>query len=371
MNEPAADRPPANILIVDDNPANLRALTIMLTQNGYQARPVPSGELALQAAAAAAPDLILLDISMPEMDGFEVCERFKADPLLKEIPVIFLSALSETTEKVKAFAAGGVDYVTKPFQFDEVSARIGTHIKLRSLQRDLELFNRTLQDLVRAQVKEISDSHMATILGLSRLAEYRDQETGNHLTRVQNYCWALATNLAERDVFGDIIDAAFIENIFHASPLHDIGKVGIPDAILLKPQSLNPEEFKVMQTHTTIGAETLSGILLQYPQNGFLQMGVDLARSHHERWDGSGYPDGLAGDAIPLSARIQVIADQYDALRSQRPYKPAFDAAKAYRIITEGDERTLPSHFDPRILEAFKLAAPEFEIICEDLEDKE
>lgn len=369
MDETTATAAPANILIVDDDPANLTALSRMLAGLGLKARPVPEGGLALKAAAASPPDLILLDINMPGMDGFEVCERLKSDPLLNEVPVIFLSGHSETAEKVKAFAAGGVDYVTKPFQFEEVSARINTHIKLRRLQRELELFNRHLQDLVREQVKEISDSQMATILGLSKLAEYRDEETGNHLARVQNYCRVLAAELAGRRTFGDLLDGAYIENLFHAAPLHDIGKVGIPDHILLKPGSLTPEEFEVMKGHTLIGAKTLSGILAKYPKNAFLAMGGELARSHHERWDGSGYPDGLAGDAIPLSARIHVIADQYDALRSRRPYKPAFDAVTAFRILTEGDGRTLPAHFDPRVLEAFKAAAGQFESITQALSD--
>ncbi len=359
----------ANILVVDDSPTNLKVLSHMLAERGYKARLVPNGELALKAATALPPDLILLDINMRGMDGFEVCRRLKADPSLREVPVIFLSGLIETGEKIKAFAVGGVDYVTKPFQFDEVDARINTHLKLRSLQRKLEAFNRDLQGIVQEQVREISDSQMATIFALSKLAEYRDAETGNHLARVQRYCRTLAVHLARRKVYGDLLNATFIEDLYHASPLHDIGKVGIPDHILLKPQPLTPEELNVMQTHTLLGARALSSILSQYPNNHFLKMGVDLARSHHERWDASGYPDGLAGAAIPLSARIHVIADQYDALRSPRPYKPAFDAARTYRILTEGDGRTLPAHFDPEVLEAFKQAAPEFEAIGEALRD--
>ena len=358
-----------DVLVVDDNPNNLQALAALLKDRGYKARPVPSGDLALKAAKSQPPDLILLDINMPEMDGFAVCERLKADHALKDIPVIFLSARSETLDKVKAFAAGGVDYVTKPFQIDEVSARIGTHLKLRRLQSELERHNRNLQQVVREKIKEISESQMATILALSKLAEFRDEETGNHILRVQRYCKALAGMLMREGTFGEEIDDTFVNDLFHASPLHDIGKIGIPDEILGKTMDISEEERHIIETHTLIGANTLGAIFTRYPSNGFLKMGLDLARHHHEHWDGSGYPDGLAGEAIPLCARILIIADQYDALRSRRPYKPALDAATAYKILTEGDGKTRPEHFDPRVLAAFKEIIPEFEKIYQGYRD--
>jgi putative two-component system response regulator len=366
---PRKKRQVGDILVVDDMPANLEILTTMLKECGHRVRPAPGGRVALEAARRQPPDLILLDINMPEMDGYQVCASLKADPNLAPVPVIFISANNEVFDKVTAFSLGGVDYVTKPFQFEEVEARVETHLELRRLQVEMEKMNRSLQDQVRAQVKEISDSQIATIVALAKISEYRDEDTGNHILRVQRYCRALAQRLAKDGVFGGLVDEAFIETIFHASALHDIGKVGISDSILLKPGKHTPEEWEIMKTHAAIGAETLSTVLKTYPNSAFLKMGKEIAQSHHERWDGSGYPEGLAGEAIPLSARILVIADQYDALRNKRPYKPAFDAAKTYSILTEGDGRSDPKHLDPRVLAAFKGMAGEFEAIFEELKD--
>ncbi|MHB8873469.1 MAG: response regulator [Myxococcaceae bacterium] len=359
----------ADILVVDDTPANLHLLAGMLKERGHRVRPVTEGTLALQAARRRAPDLILLDINMPVMNGYEVCVELKADPLLRDIPVIFISASHEVLDKVKAFAIGGVDYVTKPFHLEEVEARVDAHLKIRRLRLEIGALNKSLQERVKAQVKEISDSQVATILALAKLSEDRDEDTGNHILRVQHYCRALAGRLATQGVFGSLIDEAFIDTLFHASALHDIGKVGIPDAILLKPARLTPEEVTIMKTHAALGAETLAAVTQSYPENAFVRMGVEVARSHHERWDGSGYPQGLKAEAIPLTARIVVIADQYDALRNKRPYKPAFDAARTYAILTEGDGRSSPDHLDPRVLAAFKDIAPEFEAIFEELRE--
>ena len=280
---------------------------------------------------------------------------------------IYISANTETMDKVNAFAIGGVDYITKPFQFDEVEARVETHLKIRRLQLEIEALNSSLQVRVREQVKEISDSQIATIVALAKLAESRDEDTGNHIFRVQRYSGALVRQLADEGIFGALIDDLFVETIFHASALHDIGKVGISDNILLKPGQFTPEEFEVMKSHTTLGADTLAAVVENYPNNALVRMGVQVARSHHERWDGSGYPDGLAGEAIPLAARIVLVADRYDALRTRRPYKPAFDAAKTSAILTEGDGRSNPDHLDPRVLTAFRHVAPKFEAIYADL----
>jgi len=362
-------RPVGDILVVDDQAPNLEILTTMLKECGHQVRPVPEGRMAIEAARRQPPDLILLDINMPVMDGYQVCAVLKSDPKLAKIPVIFISANTDVFDKTTAFSLGGVDYVTKPFQFDEVEARVEAHLELRQLQVQMEAMNRDLQEQVRAQVKEISDSQIATIVALAKISEYRDEDTGNHILRVQRYCRALAEHLAKDGTFDGLVDEAFIETIFHASALHDIGKVGIPDSILLKPGKHTPEEWEIMKSHAAIGAETLSTVLKTYPNSEFLKMGKEIAQSHHERWDGSGYPEGLKGEAIPLSARILVIADQYDALRNKRPYKPAFDAAKTYSILTEGDGRSDPKHLDPRVLEAFKGMAKEFEAIFEELKD--
>lgn len=369
MTSLAAKGPAADLMVVDDTPENLRVLSGMLKERGHRVRPVRDGRQALEAARAQPPDLILLDINMPEMSGYEVCVELKADLRLREVPVIFISAKTDVLDKVKAFSVGGVDYVTKPFQLEEVEARVETHLENRRLRLELQGWNRSLQERVKVQVQEISDSQVATILALAKLAEHRDEDTGAHITRVQWYCRALARRLAGDGVFAGVMDEAFAETVFHASALHDIGKVGVADSILLKPGKLTPEEFAAMKNHAALGAATLDAVLTSYPQNALIRMGRDIARSHHERWDGTGYPDGLSGEAIPLAARIVVIADQFDALRNKRPYKPAFDATRTYSIIAEGDGRSDPRHFDPRVLQAFKSIAGEFETIYEQLRD--
>jgi cyclic di-GMP phosphodiesterase len=350
-----------SVLVVDDTPANLQLLSQMLKEQGYRVRPVPSGKLAIQAALNDPPDLILLDINMPDMNGYEVCLRFKATGKLEHIPVIFISALNEPMDKMKAFSVGGVDYVTKPFHFEEVQARVDTHVKLHRLQVELEKHNRDLNSLVQEQVKEISASQMATIVALAKLAESRDDNTGNHIMRVQAYVRVLALQLSKLPGFNTHIDSTYIENLFFTAPLHDIGKVGITDQVLLKPGELTPSETVTMRRHTVIGSQTLQEVLRIYPNNQFIKMGMGIACSHHERWDGSGYPNGLSGDDIPLSARILAVADQYDALRNARPYKPPYDHQKTFDILTVGDGRTMPEHFDPAVLQAFKETSAEFE----------
>lgn len=340
----------ASILIVDDVPANLTLLTGMLKQKGYRVRPVPSGKLALKAVEHELPDLILLDITMPGMDGFEVCRRLKKDVRFLDIPVIFISALSETLDKVKAFGSGGVDYVTKPFQFEEVEARVETHLKLHRYQAHLK-------DLVEEQIQEICASQISTIFALSKLAESRDMETGKHLERVQVYCRLLAERLGREEPYHSIIDAAFINNIYNSSPLHDIGKVGTPDQILLKPGRLTSEEFEIMKQHTVAGAVTMEAVRDVYPNNSFINMGISIARSHHESWDGKGYPDGLSGEDIPLAARIMAVADVYDALRSKRCYKEPMKREEASAII----ENRNGVQFDPLAVRAFLELEDEFE----------
>jgi putative two-component system response regulator len=350
-----------SILVVDDVPENLRTLVRILTSQGYRATAAIDGELALAAAAAEPPDLILLDVMMPGMDGFEVCRRLKENERLKHIPVIFLSALDNTVDKVKAFAAGCVDYVAKPFQADEIKARVDVQMNLRHLQIELEKHNVHLQDLVREQVREISASQMATIFALAKLAEARDDDTGQHLERVRTWCRLLAVQLGEHPAHRDEVDAAFAENIVHTSPLHDIGKVGIRDAVLLKRGTLTPEEFDEMKTHTTLGASTLEAVAGTYPSNRFIQMGIDVARSHHERWDGTGYPDRLSETDIPLSARIVAVADVYDALRSNRCYRSGISHQESREIILEGSG----SHFDPNVVDAFRALDGTFKELSE------
>jgi putative two-component system response regulator len=369
----SAKKTTASIMIVDDTPANLKLLEGMLREQGYSTRPCPRGRLALRAAESEPPDLILLDINMPEMNGYEVCEQLKANEKLADIPVIFISALNETMDKIKAFAVGGVDYVTKPFQFEEVQARVETHLELRRNRLELKRHNHNLEELVQEQVEQIlrgkeslSDAQLATILAMSKIAEARDDDTGKHIERTQSYCRALAVKLRDQDGLQAVINDDFIDNLFHASPLHDIGKVAIPDAILCKPGKLTDEEFEIMKTHAAMGAETLRSVSAKYPNNAFINMGIEIAQSHHEKWSGAGYPDGLAGGDIPLSARIMAIADVYDALRSVRCYKEAFSHEKSRDIIVSDSGM----HFDPTGVEAFLAIEDEFSKINERLQDR-
>mgnify|MGYP001250926349 CR=1 FL=1 len=349
MKKPSGGPSQGDILIVDDTPANLTLLAGMLKDRGHRVRPVPSGRLALKAVESQPPDLILLDINMPEMNGFEVCGRLKADRKTADIPVIFISALTETLDKVKAFSCGGVDYVTKPFQFEEVEARVETHLELRRYEKSLE-------NLVQQKVGEISASQMSTIFALSKLAESRDNDTGTHLERVQLLCRTLAESLAVKSPYAGSIDESFISCIYNASPLHDIGKVAIADSILLKPGKLTPDEFEIMKTHAIIGAATMQAVHRQYPNNAFIGMGISIARSHHERWDGSGYPDGLAGGKIPLEARIMAVSDVYDAIRSKRCYKDVIPRSECRDIIAQGSG----SQFDPVLVTTFLEMEKEF-----------
>lgn len=353
------------VMIVDDMPANLMVLENMLRTKGCRVLAFPNGKMALAAAAKNPPDLILLDINMPGMDGFEVCRRLKADHALKDIPVLFISGLTETEDKVKAFSAGGVDYVTKPLQCEEVLARVDTHLRLRTFQAELQKHNLHLEHLVKEKSRELYDSQMAAILAVSKLAETRDDETGHRIERTRTFCKLVAEKLRDDPRYASGINDAYVENIYHAAPLHDIGKVGILDAILLKPGKLTPEEFEIMKTHTVIGAKTLQAARDKYPKNAFLNMGIGLARAHHEKWDGTGYPDGLAGEDIPLCGQIMALADVYDALRSKRPYKPSFSHEKSCGIILEGAGK----HFDPAVISVFKAVERDFADIRERMSD--
>jgi len=343
-------------MVVDDTPENLKLLTDLLKKEGYHVRSFTSGEAALRSVTVEKPDLFLLDITMPDMDGFEMCRRLKSKEELRDIPVIFISALNDAADKVRAFEVGGQDYVTKPFHFEEVLARVRTHLRIEFLQRELEQHNRELERRVAEQVKEISESQIATIVALAKLAESRDDDTGRHIERVQIFCRLLAEEMGKMPLFRQKIDASFVGNLYFAAPLHDVGKVGIRDSILLKPGKLTPEEYEVMKTHTIIGWETLRAVCERYPKNAFLSTGAVIARYHHERWDGTGYPDGLKGEEIPLEARIMAVADVYEALRARRCYKEPVTHEKSCCILQECSG----TQFDPVVIEAFLSVEKEF-----------
>lgn len=354
------------ILIVDDTKFNVKILEDTL-KNDYQLSVAMDGKEALKFMEEVIPDIILLDIMMPEMDGFEVFSRMKEDYRLKDIPVIFLSAVTDINSKSKAFEMGAVDYITKPFEVQEVKARMKTHLSLQLAQRELAMQNEILNLKVEERTREIALTQEATLETIANLAEYRDPETGGHINRTKGYIKVLAERLKEHPKYKDIINYTLISSYFKACPLHDIGKIGIRDEVLLKPGKLTPSEYKEMKQHTIIGYETLKMAANQLGQNSFLTYAMEFALHHHERWDGTGYPDGLKGEEIPISCRLMTIADVYDALISKRVYKPAFSHNKSVSIILEGNG----THFDPELIEIFKEVNEEFRKIAIQFADSE
>jgi len=350
------------ILIVDDSPEAIIVLGSTL-KNFYRRQVALSGEDALDLLESTdeLPDLILLDVIMEGMNGFDFCEKLKTDSRFNEIPVIFISAVNETFDKVKAFEIGGVDYIIKPFQREEVMARIKTQLKLNCLQKEIGRHNKNLTQLLVDKTEEIGNSQMATVFALAKVAESRDDVTGKHLIRVKAGCQLIAGRLSTHSEYSKMINIEYLYNIEKASLLHDIGKVGIRDNVLLKSEKLSNEEFEDIKMHTEIGAKILDEVYGAYTGNNLMKVGREIARSHHEKWDGSGYPDGLIGEEIPLSARIVALVDAYDALRSQRPYKEAFTHAKSQEIILRGCGK----HFDPFVVELFLECEKKFEAYYE------
>ena len=349
------------ILVVDDSTDNLTLLNELL-QDRYEVKLAINGKLALRVAAKSPPpDLILLDVMMPEMDGYEVCAKLKADPATAAIPSLFLTAKSQTNDEQRGFQVGAVDYITKPINPVTLMARVSTHLRLRQATQFLEDRNLHLEQLVALRTADIAAMQDATILAMASLAETRDNDTGNHIRRTQHYVRALATALQTHPRFADELTDANIELLFKSAPLHDIGKVGIPDSILLKPGKLTDEEFTIMKRHPEYGRDVILSVEAQLGgSNTFLRYAREIAYSHQEKFNGSGYPLGLVGDAIPLSARLMAVADVYDALISKRVYKPAFSHEDAMRLMLEGRGR----HFDPDVIDAMVRLETEFREIA-------
>lgn len=344
-----------DVLILGNVTRTLASLASELAEQGVSSRASESPDDVFEMSARQLPQLILLDDEAPGIDALSFVARLRANLRVRDVPVILLSESDETARKVEAFSAGVVDYVCVPTDVDELLARATTHMRLRRAQLESEKHSQRLEAFVLEQVSEITDSQMATIIALARLAESRDDQTGGHLERVQRLCRLLAVKLSEQAEFG-IIDHTFIDNIELASALHDIGKVAISDLILLKPTELTEAEFELMKSHTVLGAETLEAVSREYPNSDFIEMGIKIARWHHERWDGRGYPDRLAGDAIPLPARIMAVADVYDALMSERTYKLGFSHEDSRDIIIAESGK----QFDPAVVEAFIAIEEEF-----------
>ncbi|MBL7003702.1 MAG: two-component system response regulator [Gammaproteobacteria bacterium] len=350
------------ILIVDDEPVNLSLLTQVLSEN-HSIRAANSGELALQAAIIEPrPDLILLDVMMPGMNGYSVLSALRKNPLTKNIPVIFVTALDDEIEEDTGFRLGAVDYITKPIRPAILLARVKTHIELKHTRDLLLNKNEFLKEEIDRRMEENQNIQNVSIRALAHLAETRDPETGDHILRTQSYVKILATQLKENPRFKNTITDNFIDLLTKSAPLHDIGKVGIPDNILLKPGKLTNKEWIVMKTHAEIGARAIeqSEKDVDHPVE-FLILAKEIAHWHHERWDGKGYPDGLAGDNIPLSARLMTIADVFDALISKRIYKEAIPFEEARNIINEGRN----TQFDPDVTDAFNSCFEAFIHIAE------
>ena len=356
------------ILVVDDTPDNL-ALMMELLKDEYTVKLANNGERALKLTAMTPhPDLILLDIMMPGLDGYEVCQKLKADPLTRDIPVVFLTAKSSVDDEKRGLEIGAVDYITKPISPPIVLARVKIHLALKAQADFLRDKSEFLETEVSRRTREVMAIQDVTILTMASLAETRDSDTGNHIRRTQYYVKALAQHLSKHAKFATRLTDSYIQMLFKSAPLHDIGKVGIPDRILLKPGRFEPAEFEIMKTHTTLGRDAIEHAEKQLGMHvEFLSMAKEIALSHQEKWDGSGYPQGLAGEAIPLSARLMAVADVYDALISRRVYKEGMPHDKAVSIIQEGRG----SHFDPDLVDAFVALQQEFRDIAAQFADSD
>jgi putative two-component system response regulator len=350
------------ILAVDDMSENIDILKNILHPE-YKVKAAISGEKALEIAQGEkCPDLILLDIVMGGIDGFETCTQLKADKRTRHIPVIFITALSEAGNESCGLKLGAVDYITKPFNPELVKARVRNQLELKQHRDELE-------ELVLARTGELQITKEVTIDALATLAEYRDPETGGHIQRTKRYVQELALCLKDHPKYRAFLDDATIRHLVISTPLHDIGKVGVSDHILRKNGKLTAEEYEDMKKHTLYGMESMSIAEKKLGSNSFLRIAGEMALSHHEKWDGSGYPQGLKDEDIPLAGRLMAIADVYDALISKRAYKPSFSHEKAVEIIVNGDDRTMPEHFDPVVLNAFREKEEQFRQIAIEFSD--
>ena len=342
---------PPNILVVDDINANLAVLTEMIRKAGYIARPVTSARQAVSAIEALLPNLILLDISMPEIDGFVFCSMLKKKANTRDIPIIFITALNSVEDKVKGFQVGAVDYIEKPFEVEEVTMRINTHLKMYKMQQELEVYNKKLYKIINDQLRKIYDSHKNVVDAMAMIYTLGDDSRREQMERIGYNSRILALSLQLSPKFKEQITNSFIDVIEKAALLHDIGMISLESRMIRMPISLmNKEEEAMFQAHTMAGADVLSNILEQNSNNEFIRMAINIAKYHHERWDGNGFPSGKVGKEIPICARIVAIIDDYDALLCGRGLEKSYTQEECIEVINRG----AGSLYDPDMIAVFE-----------------
>ena len=340
-----------HVLVIDDNVTNLKFAEKTLKPY-YKVSLLISGAQTLKFLSKNTPDLILLDINMPDMDGYETLKKIRENPDLDNTPVIFLTALSDSESEVKGIELGAVDFIIKPFIPQTMLSRVKMHLEFSEYKNDLE-------NKVHEKTEIIEHLQDVMMLSLAELVECRDENTGGHVKRTAEYVKILTDEIVEEGLYSDILTPEYIRDIVRSAPLHDIGKIGINDSTLLKAGSLDDEEFEYMKNHAELGGQTLQKMINETNGESFLYVAKDMAHYHHEKWDGSGYPSGLKGEEIPISARIMAIADVYDALTTKRPYKEAFEHEAALKIIIDGKGKM----FDPNIIDIFEKISYKFQLV--------
>jgi putative two-component system response regulator len=348
------------IFLVDDNMANLTAGKTMLKDH-YDVFSMPSGNKLFEILEKITPDLILLDIEMPEMDGYEALKKLKGETKTRNIPVIFLTARTDPGSELEGLSLGAIDYISKPFSPPLLLKRLENHLLIEQQQRALKDYNDNLQQMVQKRTRQVVELQNAILRTVTEMVEVRDDVTGGHIERTQSYLKLLVDKMLAERIYWDEVSSWNLEYLIPSAQLHDVGKIAISDAILNKPGKLSPEEFETMKNHAAIGERAIEGIMKTTSENDFLYHAKIFAGSHHEKWDGSGYPRGLQKAGIPLQGRLMAIADVYDALIALRPYKKPLAHPEAERIILEGREK----HFDPVLTDLFRELAPQFALIAE------
>jgi len=350
------------IIIVDDNLSNLTMGRNMLKEF-YEVYPAPSAAKLFEILGNVTPDLILLDIEMPEMDGYETIKKLKADPMYREIPVMFLTAKSDESSELAGFDLGAMDYLSKPFSAPLLLKRIANQLLIVQQKRDLKDYADNLEQKVKEKTKEVMELKNAVLATVADLVEFRDQLTGSHTNRTQAYLKVLTEQLIVDKKYSDEVEKWDMDFFLPSAQLHDVGKISITDLILNKPGKLEPEEFEIMKTHVSAGVAAIERIMKKTAEHAFLHHALSIAGTHHEKWDGSGYPKGLKGYDIPLEGRLMAIADVYDALISERPYKKPIPHEESCKIIEEGSG----THFDPVLIEVFVKVKDNFKTIVQEI----